>query len=190
MSAAIDNGLSPTYNCTMQHLEKANNQSDSQRLYAEQAAQFSEDLRNLLAEIIPQPPDELLQIMTQVAGAQAKDNAALIPNPGIFHRVGSMLYTKPSLTMGELSRTLSVPFYTATRMVDSLVATGLLERLSDPDDRRIVRVALTDDGIRMYEAIDADVKQNIERILARLIPEEQNTLIALLHKIATSSSQP
>jgi hypothetical protein len=42
----------------------------------------------------------------------------------------------------------------------------------------------------MYEAIDADVKQNIERILARLIPEEQNTLIALLHKIATSSSQP
>ena len=47
--------------------------------------------------------------------------------------------------MGELSNALSLPFSTATRMVDYLVARGYIQRLSDTTDRRVVRVALTDE---------------------------------------------
>jgi DNA-binding MarR family transcriptional regulator len=71
-------------------------------------------------------------------------------------------------------------------MVDSLVATGLADRLSDPDDRRVVRVTLTEDGRRLHQAIEAHVAQSIQRIMACLTPEEQDILITLLRKVASS----
>jgi len=71
-------------------------------------------------------------------------------------------------------------------MVDSLVENGLADRLSDPEDRRVVRVTLTDNGLRFHEAFEAHVAQNSQRIMACLTPEEQRILIALLRKIAAS----
>ena len=88
--------------------------------------------------------------------------------------------------MGELSQALSVPLYTATRMVDSLVENGLAERLPDPDDRRIVRVTLTDDGLRFHEAIESRITKDIQKIMACLTPEEQDILMALLRKVTAS----
>jgi DNA-binding MarR family transcriptional regulator len=88
--------------------------------------------------------------------------------------------------MGQLSQAISVPLYTATRMVDSLVENGLANRLSDPDDRRIVRVILTDNGLRFHEAMEACLAQDFHKIMACLTLEEQRILIALLHKLAAS----
>jgi len=170
----------------MQYLQNAKNNRDPQQPYAVQAAEFTEALREMLAKVAPHPPKELFQLITRLDGAKPKDKAHLISNPGIFHRMNSILHRKPGLTMGELSQALSVPLYTATRMVDSLVAAGLAERLSDPDDRRIVRVTLTDDGLRFHEAINADVTRNIQRIMACLTTEEQDILIALFRKITAS----
>jgi DNA-binding MarR family transcriptional regulator len=50
------------------------------------------------------------------------------------------------LTMNALSQTIGVAGSTATRMVDQLVRKDLVARRNDPDDRRVVRVALTQRG--------------------------------------------
>jgi len=171
----------------VQILHNANNGSDSQQQsYAGQAAQFIEDLTHILAKVTPHPPDEVLQLISRPEGAQSKDKPHLISNPAAFHRMGSILHRKPGLTMGELSQALSVPLYTATRMVDRFVEDGLADRLSDPDDRRIVRVTLTDNGRRFHEAIEDHLVENTERVMACLTPDEQGILIALLHKVAAS----
>jgi DNA-binding MarR family transcriptional regulator len=170
----------------MQILPDANNGGNRQQPYAEQAAQAIEELREILVKLAPPPPDEVLSLISRLEVAQAKDKSHLISKHVAFHRMRSILHRKPGLTMGELSQALSVPLYTATRMVDSLVATGLADRLSDPDDRRVVRVTLTEDGRRLHQAIEAHVAQSIGRIMACLTPEEQGILITLLRKVAAS----
>jgi len=170
----------------MQMLQNANNGRDSQQQpYAGQTVQFIEGLTQILAKVAPLAPDEVLRLISRPEGAQSKDKPQLI-NPVAFHRMGSILHRKPGLTMGELSQALSVPLYTATRMVDRFVEDGLADRLSDPDDRRIVRVTLTDNGRRFHEAIEDHLVENTERVMACLTPDEQGILIALLHKVAAS----
>ncbi len=87
------------------------------------------------------------------------------------------------LTMGELSKALAVPLSTATRIVDWLVEAGYARRLPDPEDRRIVRVALTEAGQQLYKTIDEFLKQRVEQVLRRFTPEERESLVVLLRKL-------
>jgi DNA-binding MarR family transcriptional regulator len=85
--------------------------------------------------------------------------------------------------MGELSEALSVPVSTATRMVDWQVANGYVERLSDPDDRRIVRLGLTPVGRRLLRTLDAFLKERIEGVLRRFPAGERDQIIALIRRL-------
>jgi DNA-binding MarR family transcriptional regulator len=88
--------------------------------------------------------------------------------------------------MRELSRALSVPLSTATRMVSLLVDNGWAQRLSDPDDRRIIRVALTDSGRRLQDIIEEHLGQHARTILSCLTAEERIILLTLLGKVAST----
>jgi DNA-binding MarR family transcriptional regulator len=54
----------------------------------------------------------------------------------------------PGCTMSELASRLGVGVSAATGLVDRLVERGVLERDSDPGDRRVVRVRMSPAGIR------------------------------------------
>jgi len=107
-------------------------------------------------------------------------------NYELFYRVSTCIYPKNNLTMGELSRALSVPLSTATRMVDWLVAGGCVQRLRDPGDRRVVRVALTDSGLEFYEATEKYIGRHVRQILSCLTDEEQTILFALIYKVVAA----
>jgi len=94
-----------------------------------------------------------------------------------------------SMTMGELSQVLLLPMSTATRIVDWLVEGAYVERLSDPDDRRVVKVALTDTGREMYRALYEFAARQMPRILEQFSEEERAHLIALVHKLARILSE-
>jgi DNA-binding MarR family transcriptional regulator len=87
------------------------------------------------------------------------------------------------MTMGDLSRALNVPLSSATRVVDLLVKSKCVERLADPDDRRVVRVALTETGQALYGAIHNAIQRRAERMLRPFTPQERETLIVLLRKL-------
>jgi len=105
---------------------------------------------------------------------------------GIFYRVSSSILKNGVLTMGELSGALSVPFSKATRIVDSLVADGYLKRLHDPDDRRVIKVALTDKGSRLHRTIENFTGEHVQEILAGLTHEEQEILFVLIRKVVSA----
>ena len=88
------------------------------------------------------------------------------------------------MTMGELSHTLSVPFSTTTRMVDWFVDNSYAQRLSDPEDRRVVRVALTDSGRELHRTVERYMVQRFRQMLSPLTAEEQSVLLMLLEKMA------
>jgi len=54
----------------------------------------------------------------------------------------------PGCTMGELASRLGIGVSAATGLVDRLVERGVLERDSDPADRRVVRVRMSPAGIQ------------------------------------------
>ncbi len=126
---------------------------------------------------------ELAQIQNRLNGIQPGREPHTIPNHELFYRVSNSIQRKGNLTMGELSSALSVPLSTTTRIVDWLVDNGYAQRLPDSEDRRIVRVSLTDIGREMHKLIENYIRQRVQQILACLTTEERATLLNLVGKV-------
>jgi DNA-binding MarR family transcriptional regulator len=90
--------------------------------------------------------------------------------------------------MSELSLKLNVPMSSATRIVDWLVRGDLVERVNDPNDRRVVRVAMSKSGRELYETAMIYNKQRIARLLKDFSVEEQEQLLELMTKLFNSLS--
>lgn len=60
---------------------------------------------------------------------------------------------KGAMTMHALSEWMNLATSTMTRIVDKLVRDGYIERTQDPQDRRVVRVSLTDKGQQLFQFI-------------------------------------
>jgi DNA-binding MarR family transcriptional regulator len=101
----------------------------------------------------------------------------------VLFRVGVTISGAPSLSMGELSEALSVPLSTATRVVDTLVEKGYVYRFNDPEDRRVVRVAFTPKGKKLYRFIESRIVERVRKITTYLTKEELATLTRLLTKV-------
>ena len=142
-----------------------------------------------MGKLIPKaeaaPPESLVQLMTQLQPLLSKNKPRLDAHPFTFYLMGSILYQDTKPTMRELSRALSVPLSTASRMVSFWVDNGWARRLSDPDDRRIIRVALTDSGRRLHDIMEDFLGQHARAILACLTAEERIILLILLGKVAS-----
>ena len=107
-----------------------------------------------------------------------------IPEDAMFYSITSTLYKKVNLTMGELSKSISAPMSSTTRMMNWLVDNGYAIRLSDPNDRRIVRVTLTDEGRKLHEQMENHIIQRIRETMQLLTQEEQATIIKVFDKLA------
>lgn len=85
--------------------------------------------------------------------------------------------------MREIAGQLETPLSTATWIVDKLVAKKYLKRYNSIEDRRIVKVGLTNKGQKTYE-LSQKLKISMgERILQDLSLKDQSNLISLLEKI-------
>jgi DNA-binding MarR family transcriptional regulator len=102
----------------------------------------------------------------------------------LLFRVFTILERRKSPpTMGEMSAELNIPLSSATRTVDWLVGTNIVERVNDPDDRRVVRVQLTETGHQLYRTEREYRKTQVKRLLAHFSAEEQEQLLHLLRKV-------
>lgn len=68
----------------------------------------------------------------------------------------------------------------ATRLMDKLCAKNLIKRIACPEDRRVVHIAITDEGLSLLGKIDKELKQDY---IENLTEEEANILSDLLDKI-------
>jgi len=82
---------------------------------------------------------------------------------------------KPS--MSELGRSISMDLSTLTRTVDKLVKKEFVARKRDPEDRRMVRVALTAKGKKIIRRFEEVRKKHIESILRQMTLQERRDLL-------------
>ncbi|MDP9457820.1 MAG: MarR family transcriptional regulator [Actinomycetota bacterium] len=78
--------------------------------------------------------------------------------------------------MRELARKLGGSFSNATVLVDRLVERGLVERMMEPQDRRVVLVHATEDGRLLIEQLVTSWRSLTEALLKGLSPEDLETV--------------
>jgi DNA-binding MarR family transcriptional regulator len=129
-------------------------------------------------------PDNMARMRARMAELHAEGRAGSAADRHLLYSVGIVLWSEPtSMTMGELSKALDVPLSTATRTVNWMVKGGYVVRLPDSEDRRIVRVALTDAGRAMVGMGNEFIRKNVEQVLRRFTAEERESLVFLMSKL-------
>ncbi len=93
------------------------------------------------------------------------------------------LYRGDATTPLEVARFVDVDGGAVTRLVDRLVAKGLVARRADPSDRRLVRLVLTDRGRALTPELAAIADLNDARFFDPLPDDERATFAALLARL-------
>ncbi|HZB62708.1 MAG TPA: MarR family winged helix-turn-helix transcriptional regulator [Microvirga sp.] len=88
------------------------------------------------------------------------------------------------MTMGELATILRVRPPTASKTVSRLASLKLVERHTEPDDARVVRVKLTKEGKRKAAAIEALWNEVEAELLAGFDNKDRKRLRKLLRRAA------
>lgn len=93
-------------------------------------------------------------------------------------------------TPAELSRQTHVDTGAMTRTLDRLEAKHFITRQRCPDDRRVVRIALTDSGKQVAEQILPAVAASLNAHLQGFSSQEIKTLIGFLDRMLINGGQP
>lgn len=73
-------------------------------------------------------------------------------------------------SVGDLADHLMVRHHSLVQLLDRAVSAGLVRREQDPEDHRIVRVVLTDEGAARLELLTTTHLEELSRLLPRLKP--------------------
>jgi len=126
---------------------------------------------------------EAFGLATRRARARLSREDGLALTPSQLHLLEA-LDGPDSLTVGRLAEAAGVTAPTATRMLDGLQRTGVVERSADPRDRRCVNVRLTRGGRELVSAKRAAVAAKRAELFARLVPAERADATRLLRRLA------
>ena len=123
--------------------------------------------------------DLLPEIMRRLMGGRPAPTALRALTLPQFGALKTITF-RPSCTMGELAKALGVTLGAATGLVDRLIQQGLVERVSDPEDRRLVRVRLTAKGRRTHASAARKARRRMGAALAALSLAQQAQIAAAL----------
>jgi MarR family 2-MHQ and catechol resistance regulon transcriptional repressor len=132
------------------------------------------DLRDLVQEIVRQ-----MQVLDEAAG-----HGPHLELSCQELRVAEYLGDTGPHIMRELAEHLRLAVNSVTTLVDNLEKKQIVRRQRSTEDRRVVRVELTDEGRAAYHGALREKMQFLRNMLAALTEEEQEILIVLFRKIA------
>jgi DNA-binding MarR family transcriptional regulator len=127
--------------------------------------------------------------LTQVIGARDRWLTLALKPFGLRvpeWRALAALHARHKCTTSELAELSSIDRTTLTRTVDRMEEAGWLARLSDGEDMRITRLALTAAGERLFARVWPAVAELNDAALAGLSPAAQERLRAMLEQMKSN----
>ena len=119
-------------------------------------------------------------IESQVRGRLRQDFETTLPRFDLM----AQLQRKPDgLRMSEISKSLMVTGGNVTGITDQLESEKLVVRTLDLSDRRVVRVKLTDAGVKRFAEMAAQHERWIIELLDCLNQQEKQAMLNLLKKL-------
>jgi DNA-binding MarR family transcriptional regulator len=85
---------------------------------------------------------------------------------------------------GEIASRLGISLPAATALVDRLVASGVVAR-SQGEDRRVVWIAVTDEGAALLTRLGEGLEKRIDAVIADSDPAALDALVEGLRRVAT-----
>lgn len=95
-----------------------------------------------------------------------------------------VLFHKGTQTIQQIGKSILVSSGSMTYVIDKLEQKGLLKRTACPEDRRVIHVVLTDDGLELMKKIMPEHEEFIDYIFDSLNTSEVENLVLLLKKIS------
>ena len=83
----------------------------------------------------------------------------------------------------DIEREFSITRSTVTNILQLMERKGYIERQSVPQDARLKRLILTEEGVRIHEKTMLSLKQTDEFVSGLLTEEENTELLRLLNKL-------
>jgi DNA-binding MarR family transcriptional regulator len=133
------------------------------------------DSDSLLAE-------QLLRLTRRVHGIQKRQlhERGLGVTPAQSRLLRTLAHWETPPRMADLAERLEVVPRAVTTLVDGLEASGKVRRVPDPANRRVIRIELTEDGLKALQGLRDVRRAAAEEILAPLTDEQRNVLGGLL----------
>jgi DNA-binding MarR family transcriptional regulator len=95
-----------------------------------------------------------------------------------------------SLSVGELANELGIAISSATVSCKRLEKAGLLTRERQVDDERVVRVALTEQGLAQIDAWRQRKREALTHMLSVLDHHEQQVLQNMIERVLEAANAP
>jgi DNA-binding MarR family transcriptional regulator len=89
-----------------------------------------------------------------------------------------------TVKMSEIADNIEAPMSTLTTIVDKLVERGFIRRDHSGEDRRVINVSLTKEGMKGYQKVMGKNKKVAGKALAGLNEKEQELIIKHLNHLA------
>jgi DNA-binding MarR family transcriptional regulator len=122
--------------------------------------------------IVDQILDELEPLVARQRRAVARHGCLRAISSTHLH-VLFLLECEGTQAMGHLAEQMGASLPNLTGIIDRMVERGLVERLRDEDDRRVVMVGATPAGRAAVEEIDMVRRRQFGRLIETLTPEQQ-----------------
>lgn len=102
-------------------------------------------------------------------------------------RLVCMLYPHQKRPVSDLADEMRVRPPTITGIADRLIKHGFVERLHDEDDRRVVRIELTDEGRRVLANLEAAGRAYLTRVFGRMGEAKVRQFIETMEEFAKAA---
>lgn len=93
-----------------------------------------------------------------------------------------IIYRKQSVNMTEVAEYINAPLNTATGVINRLEKKKLIQRMRDSEDKRIVKISLTEEGISYFNEEKKLIIRYFEALASRLTSEEEKAIYSIMEK--------
>ena len=137
--------------------------------------------------------ESIWRSISSISSAWAKIGEKKLNESGIGlmeYRVLKTLRIKGPMPMIRIAEHNMITQGWVTSLVDRLEERGLVRRIRNSEDRRVVTIEATPEGVSLYNSVKTIHQKFVSEALSALGPEEKSTVMRLLSLIEKSVTGP
>lgn len=127
--------------------------------------------------------EQLLRLTRRLQRIQKRHLVPIGITPAQSRLLRTLAHYETPPRMADLAERLEVVPRAVTTLVDGLESADLVRRAPDPSNRRVIRIELTDAGLKALGALRSARRSAAEDILAPLDTEQRAQLGVLLNAL-------
>lgn len=129
---------------------------------------------------------------------QFKRSAAQLQSGSLEEKMGTMLQMhvlfflekNPNSTLGEISQYSCGSLSSTTQLINRLDKAGLVSRVPDKKDRRVIRHTLTNEGLQDLQQMKEEKMKQAKKLFSKLDDSDIKTLITIMEKLLHNINIP